>query len=450
MPLFKSCAYATPVLLKIPKTSKLHIHHSENKTQVDSMNKVLLIAYHFPPLSGGGVFRTLKFTKYLPEFGYQPHVLTVKNPMYRTKDATLLIEIPPEAKVYRTFSFEHMSLRAPRLLGVNLKWCYIPDENVGWLPSAVRRGEEIIKKENIDLVYATAPMFTSFLIGFMLKKKTGKPLVLDYRDPWTQNVFVKYPSKFHKKIEEKLETFVLATADHIIVTAEPMKRKLVEKYPFTKGKIDTITNGFDSEDFKNLTVKKDKEKFVIVYAGSLYGQRTGEKFFAALKKLIEKNPELQTKIEVLFAGLPGKQAVFLVEKFELEKVVKLLGYKSHQESLTLMANADVLLLIMSSDEVNDAKIGTLTIPGKVFEYLGAKRPILAIVPRGPAADIINSTKTGVIVPPQNTDVIARAIFKLFQEWKSGTLEIVESDVSEYDRKALTQKLAKVFQQVQVK
>ncbi|MFX1521860.1 MAG: glycosyltransferase family 4 protein, partial [Promethearchaeota archaeon] len=408
------------------------------------MNKVLIVAYHFPPLSGGGVFRTLKFTKYLPEFGYQPHVLTVKNPMYRTKDAALLGELPPEAKVYRTFSFEHRILRAPRLLGMNLKWLYIPDENIGWLPSAVRQGEKIIKKENIDVVYATAPIFTSFLIGFLLKKKTGKPLVVDYRDPWTQNVFVKYPSTFHRKIEDKMETSVLAVADHIIVTAEPMKHKLVEKYPFTKGKIDTITNGFDPEDFKNLTAKTDEEKFVITYTGSLYGLRTGTKFFTALKELIEENPELQTKMQVLFAGLPSKQAVFLIEKFGLKNVVKLLGYRSHQESLTLMANADVLLLIMSSDEVHDAKIGTLTIPGKLFEYLGAKRPILAIAPPGPAADIISSTKTGVIVPPRDTGVIAQAIFNLFQEWKSGTLKVEESDVSEYDRRVLTQKLAKVF------
>ena len=407
------------------------------------MNKVLIVAYHFPPHSGGGVFRTLKFTKYLPEFGYQPYVLTVKNSMHRIKDATLLREIPPEAKVYRTFSFEHRILRAPRLLGMNLKWFYIPDENIGWLPSAVSQGEKIIKKKNIDIVYATAPMFTSLLIGFMLKKKTGKPLVVDYRDPWTQNVFVKYPSKFHKKIEDKMENLVLAAADHILVTTDPMKHRIVEKYPFIKGKIDTITNGFDAEDFKGLTVKKDKEKFVIVYTGSLHGLRTGEKFFMALKELIEENPELKSKIQVLFAGLLSKQDVFLIEKFGLKNVVSLLGYKSHKESLMLMVKADVLLLILSSDEVR-------VIPGKVFEYLGAKRPILAIVPPGPTADIIWSTKTGVVVPPHDTGIIVKAIFKLFLDWKSGTLTVPETNISGYERRVLTQKLVKVFQQVQVK
>jgi glycosyltransferase involved in cell wall biosynthesis len=318
------------------------------------------------------------------------------------------------------------------------------------LPFAVRQGEKIIKKENIDILYATAPIFTSFLIGSLLKKKTGKPLVVDYRDPWTQNVFIKYPTELHRKIEEKMETLVLATVDHVIVTAEPMKHRLVEKYPFVEGKVDTITNGFDSEDFKHLTAKRDKEKFVITYTGSLYGLRTGKQFLTALKELIEEKPELQTKIQVLFAGISGRKVAFLIEEMGLKNVVKLLGYKSHQETLQLMTNADVLLLIMSSDEVRDTKIGPLAIPGKIFEYLGAKRPILAIAPSGKAADIIYSTKSGVVVPPQNTSLIAQAIFKLFQEWKSGTLNVVDRDVSEYDRKVLTQKLAKVFQQVQGK
>jgi glycosyltransferase involved in cell wall biosynthesis len=413
------------------------------------MKKVLIIAYHYPPLGGGGVFRTLKFTKYLPEFGFQPHVLTVKNPMYITRDPTLLREVPAEAKVYRTFSFEHRIFRAPRLLHLNLKWFHIPDENTGWFPFAVRKGEKIIKKENIDIIYATAPINTSLLIGYLLKKKTGKPLVVDYRDPWTQNVFANYPTKFHRRIEKIMEKLVLTAADYIIVTTEPMRLKLVKKYPFTKGKIGTITNGFDPEDFDGLTRKDGKEKFIITYAGSLYGLRTGKYFFAALKELLEEKPELKSKIQVLFAGPPSKQVALLIEKLGLQSVVKLLGYKSHRESLQLMANSDVLLLIIAAEESYDEKTGPLMIPGKIFEYFGAKRPILALVPQGITAEMIRSTKTGVIVPPKNTVSMKKTIFKLFQDWEKGNL-IVESNVSEYDRKVLTAKLAKVFQHVYAK
>jgi glycosyltransferase involved in cell wall biosynthesis len=153
---------------------------------------------------------------------------------------------------------------------------------------------------------------------------------------------------------------------------------------------------------------------------------------------------------VLFVGHHSRQDRLLIEEFGLEHVITFLGYKSHQEALELMTSADVLLLIMSSKEVSDAKTGPLAIPGKIFEYLGAKRPILAIAPSGTAADIIKSTKTGVVVPPQNTSVIAQTIFKMFQDWKDGTLKIAESDISKYERKGLTQKLAKVFHRVQAK
>lgn len=431
------------------RLSELHISHSEQSHQLVAMKKVLVIAYHYPPLGGGGVFRTLKFTKYLPEFGFQPYVLTVKNPMYRTKDPTLLREIPAVAKVYRTFSFEHRILRAPRLLHLNLKWFHIPDENTGWFPFAARQGKKIIEKENIDIIYATAPIKTSLLIGCWLKKKTGKPLVVDYRDPWTQNVFIKYPTKLHRRIEEKMEKLVLATADHVIVTTEPMRLKLVEKYPFIKGKIETITNGFDPDDFDGLTRRDSKEKFIITYTGYLYGLRTGKYFFTALKELLEEKTGMQSKIQVLFAGPPSRQASHFIEELGLQNVVKLLGYKSHRETLQLMVNSDVLLLIIAAEESYDKKTGPLMVPGKIFEYFGAKRPILAVIPKGIAAEMIRSTKTGVIVSPRDTGSIKQAILKLFQDWKKGKL-VMESNVFEYDRKVLTAKLAKVFQHVHAK
>ena len=134
------------------------------------MKKVLAVAYHYPPVGGGGVFRTLKFTKYLPKFGFQPYVLTVKNSMYKPKDLSLVKEIPPETKVIATFSFEHRILRASRLLNINPDWFFIPDVNVGWLPFSIRAGTKVIRQENIDVIYATAPIWTSLLIGYFLKK----------------------------------------------------------------------------------------------------------------------------------------------------------------------------------------------------------------------------------------------------------------------------------------
>jgi glycosyltransferase involved in cell wall biosynthesis len=414
------------------------------------MRKVLVIAYHYPPIGGGGVFRTLKFTKYLPRFGFKPCVLSVKNSIYHVGDTSLLKEIPPEVKVIRTFSLEHKLFLIPfSALGTTPKWILMPDINVGWLPFAVRRGEQIIKKEGVDVIYATAPIYTSLLIGCLLKRKTGKPLVIDFRDPWTQNVFIKYPTRLHKKIEEKLEKFVLETADYIIANTESMRLKLIEKYPFIKGKCATITNGFDSEDFKGLVKSANREKFTIAHTGSIYGLMvdTGKYFLIALKELVEEKREIESKIQVLFVGHPNKQIVGLVKELSLQNVVKILGYTSHSESLKLMVDSAVLLLIMGAGELYDEKTGSLRIPGKLFEYLGAKRLILALAPRGDAADIIKSTKAGIIVPPNDVNSIKQTVFQLFQKWKRGDLESAQCDVSEYDRKLLTEKLAEIFQQV---
>jgi glycosyltransferase involved in cell wall biosynthesis len=409
------------------------------------LKKVLIVAYHYPPLGGGGVFRTLKFTKYLPKFGYQPYVLTVKNPMYSTKDPTLLKEIPSEVKIFRTFSFEHRILRAPRLLKIDLKWFYIPDENIGWLPFAVYNGVKIIKNEKIDVIYATAPVWTSLLIGFLLKKKTKKPLIIDFRDPWTDNAFIEYPTRLHESIERKMEEKVLKLTDHIITTTEPMTLRLIDKYPFIKEKCTTITNGFDAEDFKDFKKKGRREKFTIAHVGSIYGLITSKYWFLALKELIEEKTELRSAVEVFFIGRVDDYTRKLVEKLGVKNVVKLVGYVPHKKSLKLMVESDVLLLLMGFEEADKVENGALRVPGKVYEYLATKKPILALIPKGAAADLIMSTKSGVIVPPKDVPSIKEVFFKLFQQWQKGTLMEVKSSIRNYDRKVLTKKLTEVFE-----
>ena len=411
------------------------------------MKKVLLVAYHYPPLGGGGVFRTLKFTKYLPEFGYQPHVLTVKNPMYRTKDPTLIKEIPAEAKIYRTFSFEHRILRAPRLLNMNLKWFYMPDEYIGWLPFAVSFGAKLVKKENISVIYATSPIPTSLLIGFFLKKKTKKPLVIDFRDSWTDNPFNIYPTKFHESIERKMEEKVLTQADYVTVVTDSIKNTLIKRYPFLQSKIETLTNGFDSEDFMNLEINEKTDKFRITYAGSIYGLRTAKSFLLALKELTDENEELREKVEVLFVGNPGKETPHLIKKLGLDENVKLVKYVPHRECLELMVNSQALLLLITSGGAKGE--GILT--GKLFEYLASRKPIIAVAPKnGLAASIIKSANAGTIVPPKDVQGIKMAIFDFYKQWKNGRLDSTTGSleyIMQYDRRVLTQRLAQIFEKI---
>jgi glycosyltransferase involved in cell wall biosynthesis len=408
------------------------------------MKKVLIIAYHYPPLGGGGVFRTLKFTKYLPKFGYRPYVLTVKNPMYSTKDLTLIEEIPPEAKVYRTFSLEHRLLRAPRLLNINLKWFYMPDENIGWLPTAVLAGANLIKKENISVIYATSPVWTSLLIGCFLKRKTKKPLVIDFRDPWTDNLFIKYPTAVHELIERKMEEKVLTQADYVTVVSESIKNSLEERYPYLKSKIATITNGFDPDDFKNLKTYSKADKFRITFTGSIYGLLTAKPFLFAMKELIEENSELKEKMEALFVGNYGKETPLLVKKFGLEENVKLVNYVPHKECLELIMNSQALLLLITTESPRGE--GILT--GKLFEYLASRKPIIAIAPpNGLAAKIIKSLGVGAVVSPWDVSLIKKTLDTFYEQWKRGELFRAEGNISNYSRKFLTQQLAQIFENV---
>ena len=404
------------------------------------MKRVLIVAYHYPPLGGGGVFRSLKFSRYLPEFGYKPYVLTVKNPLRSQKDPLLMTDIPHEVSIIRTFSFEHRIFRAPRhFLNISLKWFFVPDENIGWLPTAVSKGVKLIKKNNIDVIFATGPVWTTFLIGFLLKKKTKKPLIVDFRDPWINNFNMKYPTKFHEFIEKSLEKNMVTQANYITVVSDLIKDDLIKRYPFVASKIETITNGFDPEDFENLDLLKKTGKFRITYAGSIYGLRTARSFLNALKELIIENEEMQKNIEVVFAGNYGKETTVLVRELHLEEYVKLKGYMPHKKCLELIMNSDVVLLLITSKE---------NLTGKMFEYLASQKPILAIAPMdGLASKLIRSLDAGVIVPPGHVKHVKKAILLFYNRWRSGELLVTSNNynrIQKFNRRHLTQRLSKIF------
>ena len=409
------------------------------------MKRVLVVAYHYPPLGGGGVFRTLKFTKYLPQFGFRPYVLTVKNSMYTLKDPTLVKEIPPEARIIATFSFEHRLLRASRLLNIDPGWFFILDANVGWLPFSIHAGTKIIRQENIDVIYVTAPIWTSLLIGYFLKKRTKKPLVVDFRDPWTINPYNKPPTKFHAKIENWLERKVLTSADYVVTVSQPYKRRLIEKYPFLKTKSEVIMNGFDPDDFKNLKRQPLQGKFRIVHTGSLYSLRSPKYFLFALHKLVQEKPYLRKQIEVQFVGNYGKEAPMIVDKLGLNDLVQFVRYMSHEKCLELMVNSHILLLIVASEGFKTSGIVT----GKLFEYLFSGRPVLALASKESiVAKIVQSAKAGLVVS-SNVEAIKAAILEFYEQWVEGKLSATTDmcSIEKYNRKVLTHKLAQIFEKL---
>jgi len=430
--------------------------------------KALIIAYYFPPCGGGGVQRTLKFVKYLPPFGWRPVVLTAKHPGENVSDATMLSEVPGDVNVYQTNLLlnvqpfaEGQSVLLQRL-ACALKKLFIPDKANPWVLPTVLKGLEICNKERCELIYTTSPPASAHLVGYALKRLTKKPWVVDFRDPWTQNAYhlsTKWGNPgLRYRIEEEMEYRVLRDADGVIANTRLNRQNLIKKYgDMVEGKVVTITNGYDEADFEGLnassalpfkkkTRKREREstgKLVITYTGDLYAN-TARTFLFALAQLVREK-KLWDKIEMRFVGRLEAPDIELIDQLGLQKVVKLIGYVPHRESIKYLLRSHALLLIVYS-----GKGGKGWVPGKLYEYLRAKRPIVCIAPPdGCAAEYVAQARAGFIVAPNNMQLIKERLLALYAMYEAHTLDIQPewTMVERFDRRNLTKQLAQLFNRV---
>jgi len=407
--------------------------------------KVLFISYIYPPLGMGGVYRSAKFVKYLPDFGWEPVVLTVKlGKRHRQKhnmDLSLQEEVS-RARVHRTPSFEpRLWGSLPSRLGFSDKWLLrIPDRQVGWLPFAVKAGMRIIGKEKIDAIYSTSVPYTDHLIGYLLHRKTKLPWVADFRDPWTLHRAYTSPSSIHGKLEDRMERAVLEHASRVVTAWDGIRDGFLGKYPdITSEKITTITNGFDPEDFQGV-VPKSFPRFTILFSGAIYQPVVPiSPLIAGLKRL---DPGVLDQLDVLLVGRVSPHEDAFIRKSGL-KALKKLPYVPHREFVSYLLGAHVLLLLRERER--------RVLPGKIFEYLRAGKPVLAVIPPdSDAAQFLERTGTGTQVPPDKPEKIAEKITSLFNDWKQGTLGITPNreQVQEFSRITLTKRLAGLLDQLQ--
>lgn len=448
------------------------------------MKNVLIIAYAFPPIGGVGAIRIVKFAKYLAEFGWRPVILTVNDSNEFVIDDMLQDELANDLSVYRTRIWEPLNVaqlkksssrlsvspsanesdigRTSRLRGAArsylksaLRHLYfalrIPDDKIGWWPFAVRKGLDIIGKENVDLIFATTPPYTALLIGQALKRKSGIPFVVDYRDEWSTNQYRDYPSNpVTRTINRWLEKRVLQSADAIVGLSDPLLRNLENEdlLPQAVARL-RLPNGYDSADYEIANTDRTStpnELFTLTYTGSFYGERQSPKYFlAALAQLLERQPELRTKITVRFVGSIYPEHERLIAQNGVNDIVQVVGVVSHEQATIEQQSADLLLLIIGNGSGENS-----VLTGKIFEYLGAGCPILALVPEeGAAAEVIKATSTGYVVGPSNIVAIQEQIEQAFDKWQSRTNTFHPNFdmVQQYERKVQTKKLATFFNQV---
>jgi glycosyltransferase involved in cell wall biosynthesis len=414
--------------------------------------RLLVIAYYYPPMGLSGVLRIAKFTKYLRNFGWDPTVLTVGDVGYFAYDYSLLEEVlEAGVNVERTRTLDPLALfkrqgtikmppdgRRRFLSGLTHVFLQ-PDNKIGWKRYALKRAMELAEHEHFDAILATAPPFTCFLIGHELQQKLGIPLVVDYRDPWTDNRNYFYATPMHKSYAAGQEETVLKNADGVVVVNRKIKEKLIARYPFlTHEGVHIIPSGYDPQDFRlaaRFPMPRSR-KMRFTYSGLFDARRTPKFLFTALAKIFAEHPEMRDEIELCFIGTFQESFRKMAAQLGVSSAIVTPGYVEHHQAVRYLMASDVLWLTMYDPAIT---------PGKVYEYMGSRKPILALAPKGIVRSVLANYGAATCVDPEDVDAIASAIRSLYEQWTAGTLPRGNEVVAqEHDQRALTERLARVL------
>ena len=418
--------------------------------------KILIITYYWPPAGGPGVQRWLKFVKYLPEYGFEPIVYCPENANYPLIDESLLEEVSNDTTILKLpisepykfaqlFSSQtktiskgiiseakNQSFIEKLLLYIRGNF-FIPDARKNWVKPSVNYLESYVASQKIDTIITTGPPHSLHLIGLQLNNLCKVNWIADFRDPWTTIGYhkklklTKKASQKHKALEKK----VLTSADTIIVTSYNTKREFSH---ITQKPIKVITNGFDEEYIEHSTLDKT---FSIAHIGSLLSERNPQILWKVLSELVSENPAFKANFELKLIGAVGADILKSIKNYNLDAYSNCLGYVSHKEAIAYQQKAQVLLLIEIDSEDTKA-----IIPGKLFEYFNAKRPIIAIGPDGSDVEgLIHQTQTGYYYLYNEKEALKQRVLSCFQLYLEGQLHVNSNDISGFSRKALTKQLA---------
>lgn len=427
-----------------------------HRPQSGDTRRVLVIAYYFPPMGLSGVQRTSKFVKYLPDHGWQPTVLTVDTVGYYAKDESLLEELADrDVRIVRTppagpgrLFVRRGTLRLPsertrKFLSRLSDTFFIPDNKIGWKRAAVSTALALHRETPFDVIFSTAPPFTDFLIGAAVKAAIGKPLVLDYRDPWHAYPFRFDATPFHRRKHAALERRVLKASNRVVTTNRRVKEMLIARYPFlTYHDIDILPQGFDPADFapppgrgNDGVAPRRPGTMRFTYAGVFWEDRVPTYFLEALAAALARRPALRDRLEAVFVGNFRDENLRLVERLGLKDVVRVVGYVPHRTCVRWLQESDLLWMIVGDDSGS---------PGKAYEYIGARKPILGCVPEGFLQSTIEEAG-GVTVRPDDIPGITRELLDFADRFDAGRPGGPSDAVVErYDRFRLTGTLARLF------
>lgn len=416
------------------------------------MKKILLIAYYFPPLGSIGARRTIRYVRNLHKFGWKPYVITPRKWAYGEVEAfwdnSETDEVLNYAEIYRTNFIDITKINRfitfiPYLRrytpSLNRFLSYFPPEHcLGWLPFALLKAKEIIKMNNIDIIYSTSAPYLAHIIAYLLKKSTGTPWIADLRDEWSLHPYRKPLFHCQKALDQKLEKMCLSAADRIVTVSNLYKQQFLEILQGDRNDITVITNGYRKEDFTNIPRNNSSNRMIITYCGLFYGTRSPESFIRALNELVGGGLLNAEKIRVNFIGpkMPNPWQRFASNPWR--QVFNWVGFVPHKTAIKYMMNSDLLLYISSGR-------GKGNIQGKVFEYIASRKPILVLAEElDEGIQIIEST--GLMyanVDVNDVQSIQAQIIGFYKDWLNGKIEtqVNMPNILEYEETNLTNRLS---------
>ncbi len=389
------------------------------------MRRILMIAYHFPPLAGSsGIQRTLRFVQHLPSFGWEALVLTVHPRAYAQTSQDLMRDIPQGTVVERAFGLDtarHLSLGS-RYIG----WMARPDRWVSWRLGAVPTGLKMIKEYQPDVIWSTYPIATAHLIGSRLHRLTGVPWVADFRDPMAQDGYPADPKTWQQFHD--IEKDAAYNANLSTFTTPGTVREYQKRYPEAAHKMVLLENGYDEETFTGLQIKDSSPlvpgRVVLLHSGIVYpSERDPRPLFQAIQRLAQAGRLQPSDVQFRFRASHHEDLLrSLGQEYGIMPFIDICPPIPYRDALVEMMRADGLL-VMQSNGCNDQ------IPAKIYEYLRAGRPMLCLAdPIGDTAGVMKQAGLPDVAALESADDIAALLPEFLARLRQGQACLPQAEI----------------------
>ncbi len=446
------------------------------------MPHLLMVSFHFPPSTNVGVHRSARFARRLGSEGWRVSVLTTTAPGSAAADSKMRevrVHRAPVLHPFRAASELRRSLLGERngappaasggtkdsaeesgdppseaVAALSGRWqaakdavtglFSFPDRNVGWIPFAIPIGLDVVRQGGVDAIYTSGPPHSSHLVGLALKRLTGRPWIADFRDPWTRRPWMSDAERasWQHRARVKLERLLVGRADRLVLNTERLRDDFLAHHkPADPSRFVWVTNGFDPAELPPDLPPVRRDRFRIIHVGTLYKKRNPVPLLESVARLIREGAIPREDVEVTFLGKIALENVRLdrvITDLNLSGVVKLESPIPHADCLRRMAEASVLLIVQPETD--------LQVPGKLFEYMFLRRPVLALAHPGATADLVERHRLGRVADPESPEEIAEAVKDLYKDTKDGPGGFaVDSEVMErFDVRRTVKDLAAVL------